>query len=158
MSDGRNLWIGVLLGMLLTGGLMFALYQQSGLVSAKQESSGKRDGALPEVSEVFAPAKPGGGEAEESTLPAASTELVDKLPAELDLSPEELSELSIAERAQYEAMLKSYLEVRAQVLALDQERADLKQRMDSMFEQNEVMEQEIERMRAVLQQMPAKDE
>lgn len=209
MSDGRNLWIGALLGMLLTGGLMFALYQQSGLAGAAHKAAEKVVVVPPEASAVFVPVEPDAMRLETPTqtsvsreLPAKvvkrqtglsgevksvdkievdkaeivsgdsallagvgvlgedsvpSADLIDALPEELDLSPAELSEMSAVEREQYDKMLRSYREVRAQVLKLDQESAALQQRMDSMFEQNDAMEREIKRMRALLQQLPEKN-
>ena len=179
MSDGRNLWIGALLGILLTGGLMFALYQQSGLLGVEQEAVGNAVDAPPVESDVFVPVKADEENAEKVVRAEATEELsvsaapadigvmgedsvpsseIPVLPEGLGLSPEELNEMSLAEREQYEKTLQSYREVQAQVLALDQERAELKQRMESMFERNDAMEREIERMRALLQQQPEKAE
>lgn len=202
--DGRNLWIGALLGMLLTGGLMFALYQQSGLAGAERQAVEKTAFVKPDASAVFVPVETAVTRPEtpvqpeqgvelsaadavsvtanasvaateptpalvsldnDSTSPADSGVLGKEsvpvaagnaLPEAPELSPAELGEMSLAEREQYEKMLQSYREVRAQVLQLDRERAELKQRMNSMFERNDAMERKIERMRASLQQLPEK--
>lgn len=177
MSDGRNLWIGALLGILLTGGLMFALYQQSGIAGAERKAVEKAVAVKPEASAVFAPVKTKvvnpeapvqAKSTEESSVATVSTDMgvlgedsvpspeLIVLPDGLGLSSEALNEMTLSEREQYEKALRSYREVQSQLLALDQERVELKQRMESMFERNDSMEREIERMRAVLQQLPEK--
>lgn len=76
------------------------------------------------------------------------------LPDNIELSPEALSTLSAAERERYEAVLRAYRKVQAQVSTLDNERVGLEQRIEGIFERNEVLEQKIEQMRTEVQPAP----
>ena len=178
MTDRRNLWVGLLLGGLLTGLLMFVLYQQATPYVVENHSGVNKSAGLPQESEVFVtktdqPSPETNKKITDGSVKAGrpltsdaqpKAELSDEqqiqfleeigLPKGLGLSPEEVEELSEAEQAEYRALLKSYHEVRDQVLTLHHERVQLKQRMDKMFEQNEVMEQELEKMREVIRNQP----
>lgn len=198
MSEGRNMLVGILLGVFLTALLMFVLYQQAGLSAVVATSPEKikkpvQPPLAPNVSERFASKQMGvaAKPAVESKQPVpvvkpvaepvqpvmagkqrqlsaqtatpiaisgedgppaeASVESAGSgLPKALDLSPQELQGLSVAEREEYDKLIGVYREVREQVLRLDTEREQLKQRMDKMFKQNEVVERELEQIREAM--------
>lgn len=69
------------------------------------------------------------------------------LPADPTLSPQDIEQLSPQEREQYEVLVKTYQEVRAQVLNLHREREELRQKMDGIIEENTEMDQQLEQLR-----------
>lgn len=206
--ENKHLWTGLLIGALLTGALIWFLYQQVVPVTqplpvntdhTTQPDQNQQAQSTPATTlrpgaasatavqpAVSAPARQAGsttepesatatraapqGVATESTTavtsqkpvsqvsPPVTPEPVAKVTAEalglpegLNLSAEELAQLTAAERAKYDEMLASYQEVRNKVLQLHQEREQLKQRMDKVLQQNAGVEAQLETMRQQLQ-------
>lgn len=180
MSENRNLGVGILLGLLLTTGLMFGLYLQSGFVMPIVTQA-----TVPPEPQIltspFVPAVAPSPQPQQVQM-ADNTSVVDEtplaalgamgsdsvpateaepampvkqavepaeavLPKELLLSAQELDELSAAERAQYAELVQALRAVQLELSALDNERDSLQQRMDHMFEENTVLEREVEKIR-----------
>lgn len=142
MQHNRNLWIALFAGTVLTGLLMFTLYHQVKPLDAPAPAQN-----------LTAPADTSPATEPEPTVNNVATDepdlIVDlpQLPEDPTLSQQEVEKLSPQEREQYENLVKTYREVRAQVLNLHRERAQLRQKMDSILEENTVIDRQLDQLR-----------
>jgi regulator of replication initiation timing len=140
MQHNRNLWIALFAGTVLTGLLMFTLYHQVKPLDAPAQN-------------LTAPADTSPATESEPTVNNVATDepdlIVDlpQLPEDPTLSQQEVEKLSPQEREQYENLVKTYREVRAQVLNLHRERAQLRQKMDSIIEENTAIDRQLDQLR-----------
>nr|CAA6805614.1 MAG: Unknown protein [uncultured Thiotrichaceae bacterium] len=176
MQNNQNLWIGLITGAVLTGLLMYVLYQYTGASDTKTPVAEK---AIPPETPFV---KPKPAEVKKVTTQAISNqekqikvEIPDKkahvqqpekmqpalvvpteksgdtnppnLPENLNLSEEALSKLSLEERKRYEDVLKTYRQMREQVFELNKERSQLQQQMDDIIKENTMIDQQLDQMR-----------
>lgn len=162
MQNNHNLWIGLLVGIGLTGLLMYVLSQQaSSFVTAppatptvaplttpfvKPESSvttkpetEKSPIVSPKPAEAGTPKQPTPIQSKNIDLPG--------LPENPHLSEKELAKLSPEEREKYGKVLKTYQQVRNKVISLHQEREQLEQQIRQVIEENTIMDQQLEQMK-----------
>ncbi|PIE00227.1 MAG: hypothetical protein CSA79_04695 [Thiothrix nivea] len=147
MHNNRTIWISLVAGVALTGLLMLVLYSQiSPLEQATTQPAHETTVKTAVETVVKKPVN--------KTVPV-EPEPVDlpELPADPTLSRQEIGQLSPQEREKYEALVKTYQQVREQVLNLHRERQQLRQQMDQIIEENVAIDQQLDQLRSEQKQI-----